>query len=564
MKLDPLPRLASALGAWAVIWLASPGIVLADGSALLALAGLVLWGLAASRPGKKAFLIEWLCASIGISAICWWSTLVVWITLLAVAIVPALYMALAGVLLRRLVRSVPLALALPAAWCSLETLRAWVEPPLGFGWLRLGHYASAIPWLAGSARVFGVLGLSFALAGLAGALADWIGERMRMTARDTAPTGAGQAKRVWIARALASGPLALAPVLSLATSPPPMEKGPRLLLVQPSFEQHRKMNPLSAEELQRELLEQTRAGLAAGGKIDLVCWGESLFPWPIAENDLTCLARPPEWVEFPTKPEHARWMEAMERRHVRQELFESGLLPAGCSFLSGAEIYVARDEELRRTTGAMVWGPKGKRLGWGGKLHLVPGGETMAGLERWAWVRDTAFSMAGYVPDLVPALETGVVEVPIEGFRPVRLGLSVCFDNTFDDPYTAPLRRGPVDAHVVLSNEAWYEETCEYDHMLAFSRLAAIESGRAMARVTNSGISCLIGADGSELARLTVGGKDRMVGGALAIDLPVPTAGHAGEETPYVRFELLLRWLVVLFPLGLLLVWRSRAVTRPG
>ena len=89
------------MGAWAVLWLGSPGVLFDDGSLLLAIGALVLWGLGASRRGKKAFLLEWLAAAIGLSAICWWSTQVVWIALVGVALVPALYMACAGALLRR-------------------------------------------------------------------------------------------------------------------------------------------------------------------------------------------------------------------------------------------------------------------------------------------------------------------------------------------------------------------------------------------------------------------------------------------------------------------------------
>src|SRR6185436_15115681 len=101
-----------------------------------------------------------LAAGIGISALCIWSTYVLWITLLAVAIVPAFYMAVAGIVLRILARRFPLALAAPAAWVALETLRFLIEPPFGFGWMHLGTHLHATRWIAGSARVFGVGGLS--------------------------------------------------------------------------------------------------------------------------------------------------------------------------------------------------------------------------------------------------------------------------------------------------------------------------------------------------------------------------------------------------------------------
>ena len=44
----------------------------------------------------------------------------------------------------------------------------------------------------------------------------------------------------------------------------------------------------------------------------------------------------------------------------------------------------------------------------------------------------------------------------LEGFL---AGVAVCFDNAFDDPFTTPLRRGPVDLFVVVRNEACEKKT---------------------------------------------------------------------------------------------------------
>lgn len=564
MKLAPLARFGWVLGAWALFFLASPGVLCDGGSLLLALAATSAWAWAASRPGPKALGVEWLAAAIGLSAISWWTTYVLLITLLAVALVPALYVALAGVLLRRLAARWPLALAAPAAWIALETLRGWVEPPLGFGWLRLAHYATEEAWLAGSARVWGGYGIGWALAALAGGLAAEFGARFargaRMTAAVSAPTVRGQAARNWIARALATGPLMLAVVFSLATCAPPSVPGPRFLLVQPAFEQARKMNPDPRAPI--ELLERTRRASEAlperpgRPRADLVGWGESMlsvFELSLASEDLGAAwqrgLRTPAWDPNRRGP----WGEFDEgERQLLRVLRERRVLPAGASFLAGAELYLPRGDEIRHTTAALLWGPDGKRLGWGAKLHLVPGGETMAGLERWGWVRDTAFRLAGYVPDLVPAERTEVVDLPVQGGRPVHLGLSVCFDNAFDDPYVEPLRRTDLDAHVILSNEAWYVESCEYDQMLAFTRLITLQTARAMVRVTNSGVSALIGPDGKELARLTLGGKDRMVGGSLWVDVPIPAPGHEAQRTLFVSLAPWLRWLALLLPLALL------------
>jgi len=142
-----------------------------------------------------------------------------------------------------------------------------------------------------------------------------------------------------------------------------------------------------------------------------------------------------------------------------------------------------------------------------------------------------------------------------------RAGIAVCFDNAFDDPFTTPLRRGPVDLFVVVSNEAWYKSSPEMDHMLAFSRIAAAASRRSIVRATNSGISALIGPDGRVLQEVRGSdGRRKMVAGALRVRVPVPDrragAGGVGEATFFARTEPVQPWawgggaaLILLFAL---------------
>jgi apolipoprotein N-acyltransferase len=242
---------------------------------------------------------------------------------------------------------------------------------------------------------------------------------------------------------------------------------------------------------------------------------------------------------------------------------KSRVIPPGTLFVTGAEDYVEREGLARRANSIFVFGEGGARIGSGSKIHLVPGGETLAGLERFAWVRDTAFELANYVPDLVAGERTGVVELPLRDGRKVLVGLTVCFDNTYDGPYTEPVRRGPLDFHLITSNEAWYVETWEFDQMLAFSRCIAAATGRSMVRATNSGISIVIGPDGRDVARLVgEGGKDRNAPGVLVADVPIPV-GDPGP-TLYARVEPWLRGLWIVLPAVLLLAARRRRIAVPA
>lgn len=546
-ELAPARRFAAAGATWFLLLLATPGLVHPDGFLSLALFALVPWAVWCSRPGRKAFAIEWLAAAIGLSAQVLWNVHVLWLTLLAVAIVPGAYMAFAGVVLRRLRARFPLAVAVPVAWIGLETLNGVVEPPFGFLWMRYGHHAHDHGFLLGAMRVVGVGGVGFAMAACVGLAADaWI-----------ARTEKRRLGRVPVVFAAACA-LAIV-VASLATAPPPTVAGPRVLLVQPDFKAVRKQKGDEPSVAFGELVALTRAGLAdsaaAGKPVDLVAWGETVLPYALAEPTLRAAyergVRAAPWAQRDIDSAVIGYLESNERDLVRRALYgvgrNSAEIPPGTLFLTGVEEYVEREGMIRRANSIVVYGDGGVRIGRGGKIHLVPGGESLAGLERIAWVRNTAFELAGYLPDLVADERAAVVELPLRDGRRPRVGLTVCFDNTYDGPYTEPARRGPLDFHLIASNEAWYVETWEFDQMLAFSRCIAAATARSMVRATNSGVSIVIGPDGRDVARLRgADGKDRNTAGVLAVDVPIPV-GDAGP-TVYARVDPYVRALWIALP----------------
>jgi len=97
---------------------------------------------------------------------------------------------------------------------------------------------------------------------------------------------------------------------------------------------------------------------------------------------------------------------------------------------------------------------------------------------------------------------------------------------------------------VNLSNEAWFGTSTEFDQMELHSILRAVETRRALFRVTNSGISCLVRPDGrapSGAARLEVGGRDRAVTGVFRAAVPLHT-----DRSLYVFTGDLFGWLCLL------------------
>lgn len=586
VELAPSRRLAGTLVGFGLLYAASPGIVTPAGEGWLAAAALAFWARYASATGQRAGWIEWATASLAWAGICSW-TWHVWGGNLAI-LGPGhgVYMALHGWALRRFARRLPLALAAPLAWLLFETIRAQLPPPFGLPWMRLGTHLHDQLWISGSARVWGTGGLSWVIAAFGGMLADLASARW-------GPAGSATAKsRVsWTVLVAGLAPLATGVVLARVVPAPATVAGPRVLLVQPALEQVRKMEPRSAWDDFRESVEWTQRGLrearAAGEpEPDLIAWGETMLRAFVIDPALPAAmeagARFDPW-QGDVDVARVLELDAQQKEWVDGLLLGAGayrgqaIVPAGTAFLTGAEYLTARAGRVRRKNSVFLWNRTGERpRGPASKRHLVPGAETMLGLEHNEGVRKVIRKLAGYVPDLISGADDDpVLEFDCRDGRRFALAVSVCFDNAFDDAYTEPLRSADVDFHLVASNEAWFKQSQEVDQMVAFSRLAAIATGRAVVRATNSGIGIVIAPDGRELGRIRSGGNDREVAGTLRVTVPVPTGGSSPlyeldpseprqprATTPFVRWEYAWIALWILVPLSLL-AWLFKS-TRPS
>lgn len=570
-------RFLAALGTWLLFYFSTPGIGRAGGFGHIAFLALAPWGLWCSRPGPKAFLAEWLAGTLGLALVFGWLCHVVPGITVPISMVLALYFALGGVVLRRLARRVPLALAVPVAWMAFEMLRWYLPHPLSVGWIRLGTMAHDTGWLAGSARIFGVWGLSYMFAAFGG----WFADLRRIKGADAAHP-APFSRRTCTLFGLA--PVVTVIALSYATSAPETIDGPRVMIVQPAIAQERKnfaADPF--REYYADVCSLTAEGLAeirAAGEPtpDLVAWGEAMLISPVTEAGLAAAfrsgARPLPWTEHRLDVEHITNMVLWEMGCVQavlfgerkllarviaarfEELARSGhawaqgvldgeaMLPEGTSFLAGAVYFFVEDGAIRRQNAVFLWEPDGlhNRSAPAAKVQLVPGAEYMAGLERWDAVRRVAKAVGGYIPDMLPGERTEVLSLRTQRGR-VRIATTVCFDNAFDGPYTVPVREGEVDFHLIASNEAWYETGVEMDQMVAFARLRAIMTGRSLVRVANAGISIVIDPEGRDVALLELDGRRKMVRGTLRATVPIPVrdASGAAPKTFYVRTE---RWQI--------------------
>lgn len=259
-------------------------------------------------------------------------------------------------------------------------------------------------------------------------------------------------------------------------------QGVTLRLVQPDAAQALKWDPDWAAEFWRRLLALSAGPTADGGRPDAVIWPETAVSFLL--ND----AGP----ALPLIAEAA----------------------GGAPVLTG----IQRADGLRYYNSLVEITPEAQVGAVYDKFHLVPFGEYIPAGDRLADLGIGAFAARagmGYSKGPGPAVMQ-VGDLP--PFQPL-----ICYEAIFP----RHLRNAPSAASWTLqvTNDAWFGRfSGPYQH-LAQARLRAIETGRPLVRVANTGISAVIDARGRVLDSI---GLDRM--GRIDAALP-----GALPRTPWLR-----------------------------
>ncbi|ESQ07861.1 MAG: apolipoprotein N-acyltransferase [Thiohalocapsa sp. PB-PSB1] len=356
--------------------------------------------------------------------------------LLLVAVL-ALYYALAAWLIQRLQSLTgtwrwagPL-LIFPAIWVLVEWLRGWLFT--GFPWLLAGNgQIHALPLigapLAGLAPLFGVHGLSLAVAFCAGLL--WVAVHARGIARSAAMAGI-------LLLLLAGG------ALQHQDWTAPMGAPIRATLVQGNVEQSIKWNPDGLLPTLRIYLELTRDNWDS----DLIVWPETAVPDFLHQVEQGLI----EPLGETARAEGAEVVIGIPIMENHQQYY-NGLISLGR----------ARDQYYKR--------------------HLVPFGEylpfkaQLRPLIDWFEVPMSDFS-AGRKPPLLRVGEHWA-------------GVSICYEDVFPEQVREALPQAAYLINV--SNDAWFGDSLAPHQHLEFARLRALENARALVRATNTGISAII------------------------------------------------------------------------
>lgn len=145
---------------------------------------------------------------------------------------------------------------------------------------------------------------------------------------------------------------------------------------------------------------------------------------------------------------------------------------------------------------SFLWDPSATNRQLHDKVNPVPFGEYVP--DRWFYER--------LVPDLVGLIQreyTPGSNAPVVNLRGVPIGLAICFDVIFDRVIWDGFDHG-AQLYVFQTNNADFRGSSENLQQLAFAKMRAIETGRAVVNISTVGTSQALSPDGTVIDTLPV------------------------------------------------------------
>jgi apolipoprotein N-acyltransferase len=343
--------------------------------------------------------------------------------------------------------------AFAAAWVVQEGFRTYVWIFGGFPWNLLANPLADVPALLGTAALGGVLLTSFLLAALNAALFVALTRRSR------------DGRLGWL---LGAAAFALAAAALRPPRPGPSDEALKVGVVQPNVEQDIRWDAGTAERIQRDLEEQTRA-LCRVDRPVLVLWPESASPYAWSFN-------------------------AAYRERVLalcRELDVSILMSTVWSDAPWKEDAPYYNAALLVTKAGPVLPPYLKQ-------RLVPFGEYVPLAPLLRMIKPISRAVpGGFTPG------EGTALLPLGDWR---LGGAVCYEVVYPWIARAEARAG-ADVLFTLTNDAWYGRAGAQRQHWQAAVVRAVETGRPIVRAAVTGISGVAGPDGRVVVSLPAGRK---------------------------------------------------------
>jgi len=345
--------------------------------------------------------------------------------------------------------------ALAVAWVGMEHCRAYF-PVGGFPWGAMASSQTGNLWLLQLASLGGthavgavVLLCNGGLARLAAARVD--GLRFPRTSWGVALIlVCSHAYGAWRVAQL-DAQIAAAPTIQVA-----MLQGNIPQAIKSEDWKHQDLIMSAYEPLQARALTLSP---------DLIVWPEMAYPYLLEPHEQTLASR-----RFP---------------------------PLGnASALVGAQVALPGDDATlarRMFNSALLVAPDGTIVDRSAKGHLVPFGEYVP----WP-LTDLAQNLVPSMASTV-AGEVRAMTVPTRA-GPASVGVLICFEGIFAR-YARKLHDNGAQVILSLVNEGWYGVSSAPLQHLAFLPMRAVETGRAIGRVSNNGVSAAIDPAGRILSR---------------------------------------------------------------
>ncbi|MDQ6989159.1 MAG: apolipoprotein N-acyltransferase [Mariprofundaceae bacterium] len=229
-------------------------------------------------------------------------------------------------------------------------------------------------------------------------------------------------------------------------------------LVQPNIPQNQKWDAQFVQNTMFRLLSLSQPH----SDVDLIIWPEAAVPM--------YLSRAPAWDD---------WL------YQNMATWQSSVAFGGIRLLENAQ------DGSRKAQNSMFLAENGKKeRQFVGKHHLVPFGEYVPSWLPW---------LGKLVPDIgdfEPASDDGIL-----WDDDVKLGILICYESIFAEEAASRLAAG-AEVLIVVTNDAWYDQSpAAWQHLQA-SQVRALETGRYVLRAANTGITAIIQPNGMIQASL--------------------------------------------------------------
>ncbi len=453
-------------------------------------------------------------------------------------------------LILRWTRRVPIALALPAAWVTVEFTWSYVLGGLPYN--AIGYTQHALLSFIQVADLGGIWLVSFIVAAVNGAVA-----RVFFTPREAPAWRDAELRLSIVAASLLVVGATVYGVVRLATLP--LIDGPTIAVIQPNIAQDWKELAAAGigweqqEKIFRIHVDLTDEAAKLDPKPALICWPESaIFERPLFD---------------PLKQNYnrgsvVRLLDVAENAGVPIAL---GVVVWEFGVADGT--YVDECERCGRRQPAEVGGKRGSCPSCGGPIFplMVPCNSALLLspdqriLGRFDKIRLVAFSERVPLPFVSGIIAKLLNLSRVYEFRPgtattpwsaagVKLAPEVCYEAAYPEISRNYARSG-AQVCVNVSNEGWFADSAELDYMLAMARFRAIESRVHYLRATNTGISAFIEPTGRIQKVLEVAGKRKNVKGVLAATCRITPSGSlfrtVGDAVAWLCGALSLAGIVV-------------------